>query len=180
MECQVEKLEFFWHILLFEFNRGAKAAEAARNICVMYGDNAIGGSFWHSTFRKTFGVWWRSFKHINTQWSTSVNSRTRRCDVPWPFHHRATFAVNGQGSRCMGAACSKPKPQKSAGGHMCISAFLVIDWLVNNIDHSYPASLLVTRNGVYANRGKRNEWLSPSKKRICGKCSSFSTWHSIF
>ena len=27
MECQVEKLEHFRHILLFEFNREAKAAE---------------------------------------------------------------------------------------------------------------------------------------------------------
>ena len=42
MECQVEKLEHFQHIVLFEFNRGAKAAEAARNICAVYGANAIG------------------------------------------------------------------------------------------------------------------------------------------
>ena len=44
MECQVEKLEYFRHILLFEFNRRAKAAEAAINICALYGDNAIGQS----------------------------------------------------------------------------------------------------------------------------------------
>ena len=50
MECQVEKLEHFRHILLFEFNRGAKAAEAARNMCAVYGDNAIG----ESTARKWF------------------------------------------------------------------------------------------------------------------------------
>ena len=37
MECQVEKLEHFRHNLVFEFNRGAKAAEAARNICAVYG-----------------------------------------------------------------------------------------------------------------------------------------------
>ena len=30
----MEKLEHFRHILLFEFNRGAKAAEATRNIFV--------------------------------------------------------------------------------------------------------------------------------------------------
>ena len=41
MECQVEKFEHFGHILLFEFNGGAKAAEVARNIYVMYGDNAV-------------------------------------------------------------------------------------------------------------------------------------------
>ena len=42
MECQVEKLEHFRHVLLFEFNRGANAAEEARDICKVYGDNAIG------------------------------------------------------------------------------------------------------------------------------------------
>ena len=41
-ECQVEKLEHFRHILLFEFYRGEKAAETARNIFAVYGDNAIG------------------------------------------------------------------------------------------------------------------------------------------
>ena len=37
-------------ILLFEFNRGTKAAEAARNICTVYVDNAIG----ENTARKLF------------------------------------------------------------------------------------------------------------------------------
>ena len=36
--------EHFRHSLLFEFNRGAKAMEAARNICTVYGDNATGES----------------------------------------------------------------------------------------------------------------------------------------
>ena len=61
------------HILLFEFNRGAEAAEAARKICAVYEYNDIGEStarkwFSHfkedhfdissdtSMFRKTFGV----------------------------------------------------------------------------------------------------------------------------
>ena len=46
----MEKLEHFRHILLFEFNKGTKAVEAARNICAMYGDNAIG----ENTARKRF------------------------------------------------------------------------------------------------------------------------------
>ena len=54
MDCQVKKLEGFRHILLFESNRGAKTAEAARNICAVYGDSAIGDS----TARK----WFYSFK----------------------------------------------------------------------------------------------------------------------
>ena len=52
MECQMEKLEHFRHILLFEFNRGAEAEEAARNICAVYGDNAIG----ERTTRKWFSL----------------------------------------------------------------------------------------------------------------------------
>ena len=46
MECQEEK---------FEFNTRAKAAEAARNICAMYGDKAIGESMatkWFSRFKE--------------------------------------------------------------------------------------------------------------------------------
>ena len=50
MECQMEKLEHFRYILLFELNRGAKAAEAARNICSVYWDNTVG----ESTARKWF------------------------------------------------------------------------------------------------------------------------------
>ena len=51
----MEKLEHFRHILLFEFNRGAKAAGASREICAVYGDNAIGESTarkWFSCFKE--------------------------------------------------------------------------------------------------------------------------------
>ena len=54
----MEKLEHLRHILLFEFNRWAKAAQAARNI--MYGDNTIGESTtrkWFSRFKEDcFGI----------------------------------------------------------------------------------------------------------------------------
>ena len=43
-------MEHIQYILLFEFNRGTKAAEAARNMCAVYGDNVIG----ESTARKSF------------------------------------------------------------------------------------------------------------------------------
>ena len=47
----MKKFEYFLHILLFEFNRGSKAVVVmARNICTMYGNNAIG----ESTARKWF------------------------------------------------------------------------------------------------------------------------------
>ena len=50
MECQLEKLEHFRPIHLFEFVRRTKAAEAATNIYAVYGDNTIG----ESTARKCF------------------------------------------------------------------------------------------------------------------------------
>ena len=46
----MEKLQHFRHTILFGFNRGAKAAEAARNISPCLGTNAIG----ESTARKWF------------------------------------------------------------------------------------------------------------------------------
>ena len=55
MEWQLEKLQYFRHILLFEFNRREKAAEADRNICTVYGENAIGESTarkWFSRFKE--------------------------------------------------------------------------------------------------------------------------------
>ena len=55
MECQVGKLEHFQHILLCKFKRGAKAAEMTRNICGVYGDNAIRESMarkWFSRFKE--------------------------------------------------------------------------------------------------------------------------------
>ena len=55
MEWQVEKLEYFRHVLHFQFNRGVKAAETARNICAVCGNNAIGESTaikWFSRFEK--------------------------------------------------------------------------------------------------------------------------------
>ena len=47
------EIGIFPTILFYEFNREAKAEEAARNICAVYGDNAIGGSMarkWFSRF----------------------------------------------------------------------------------------------------------------------------------
>ena len=64
MECQVEKLEHFRHILLFEFNRGTKAAEATTNICAVFADNVIG----ESTARK----WFSRFKEVRFDISDTV------------------------------------------------------------------------------------------------------------
>ena len=51
----MEKLEHFRHIRLFEFIRGAKVVEAARNICTMYGGQWLQreqARKWFSHFKK--------------------------------------------------------------------------------------------------------------------------------
>ncbi|RWR98918.1 Histone-lysine N-methyltransferase SETMAR-like protein, partial [Dinothrombium tinctorium] len=57
MECQVEKNEHFRHLLLFAFNQGSKAAKAARDICAVYGEDAIA--------ERTARDWYAKFKNGN-------------------------------------------------------------------------------------------------------------------
>ena len=106
----MEKLEHFQHNLLFEFNRWAKAAEAARNICVVCRDNAIG----ESTARK----WFSRFKEdedridisdtpltgrplgFDDRLNTLIYSDTRHCtrelaSVMNCDHHQSTPVVQG-------------------------------------------------------------------------------------
>ena len=51
MEYPGGKKQHFRHLLFFAFHRGQKAAEAARDICMVYGEGVIGGS----KTRKWFG-----------------------------------------------------------------------------------------------------------------------------
>ncbi len=55
MECQVDKNEHLRHLLLFAFNQDFKAAKAARQICAMYGEDAIAertAQKWFSRFKE--------------------------------------------------------------------------------------------------------------------------------
>jgi hypothetical protein len=71
MECQIEKNEHFRHLLLYEFNRGSKAGEAARNICAVYGEDSVAESTAQNGLRASSkailtrvtlhargGIWW--------------------------------------------------------------------------------------------------------------------------
>ena len=55
MDCQVDKKSHFRHLLLFAFNRGQKASEATRDICAVYGEDAIA--------ERTARDWFARFKH---------------------------------------------------------------------------------------------------------------------
>jgi transposase len=66
MECQVEKHEHFQHLPLYEFSRGSKATEAARNICAVYGED----SFAERTSQK----WFARFKQGSLDMSDTPRS----------------------------------------------------------------------------------------------------------
>ena len=166
MECQVEKLEHFRHII-FEFNRGVKAAEATKNICAVYGDNVVG----ESTPRK------RVSRFTENRFDISVTPRSgtpsasdedhlnilihndpRHCTRELANVMDCDQSTIVRHSHSMGKVKKsgvwvphglKPIPQKISGWpyvHLCS---LVIDWLVSNVDYSYPISLLVRSNGVF-------------------------------
>ena len=148
MECRVEKLEYFRRILLFQFNRRAKVAKAARNICAVYGNNAI----WDSTARKLFS----RFKEDRFDISDpSCSGKTSgfdedRFNTLIPMMH-VSVLENGQmwWNVTIPPSCDifiqRARFKNRMYGyrswpyvHLCL---LVIDWLVNNIGHFYPVSL---------------------------------------
>ena len=57
MDCPVDQKQHFRHLLLFAFNRRQKAAEAARDICDVYGEDSMP----ESTARR----WFAKFKNGN-------------------------------------------------------------------------------------------------------------------
>ena len=57
MKCQVETNVHFRHLLLFAFNQGFNASKAARDICAMYGENAIA--------ERTARDWYAKFEREN-------------------------------------------------------------------------------------------------------------------
>ena len=154
MECQLEKLEHFWYILLFEFNRGAKAAEVARNICTMYGANAIGVSMaikWCSHFKEDrfdisdIPLSGRPVGFDKDRLNTLIHNDPRQCT------RKLANVMNCDRSIIVWHLLSMDKVQKSGvwvphalsqnhkNQHLCS---LVIDWLVNIVNRSYPVWLL--------------------------------------
>jgi histone-lysine N-methyltransferase SETMAR len=71
MECQVENNEHIGHCLLYEFSRGSKAAEAARNICAVYGEDSIA--------KRTAQKWFSRFKQGNFDMSVTPRSGRPCC-----------------------------------------------------------------------------------------------------
>lgn len=178
----MEKLEHFRHILLFEFNRGAKAAEATRNICAVYGDNAIG----ESTARK----WFSRFKegHFDTS-DTPRSGRPSGFDEarlnrlihnsPRQSTRELANLMNCDHSTIVRHLHSMGKVQKSGvwvphtlsqnnkNQRVAICASLLARHRLAREQHRPFLSCIVTGDEkwcLYTNIRKRKEWLSPNKK----------------
>ena len=164
MESQVEKLEHLRRILFFEFNRGAKAAEAAINFCAVYGDNAIAestGRKWLSRFKEDrFDISdtprpgrpsgfdedrSQTFIHNYPRQCTRELPNVMGCDHSTILRHLHSSKVQS-GIWVPHDLNKKPQNRRVA---ICVFQMVVIDWFVNYIDHSYPVSLLVSTNGIY-------------------------------
>ena len=124
----MEKLKHFRHILHFEFNRGAKEKEAARNICAVYGDIAIE----ESTARKWFSRFKDARFHISytprsgrpsgfdeDRLSTLIHNDARQCTRELANVMNCDHSTVVRYLHSMGTV---QKPHKSSSAHMCISA----------------------------------------------------------
>ena len=178
-------------ILLFEFNRGAKAAEAARYICAMYGDNGIG----ESTARKWFfdisdtprsgrpsafdEDLLNTLIHNDPRHCTRELANVMNCDHSTIVRHLHSMdKVQKSGVWVPQALIQNHKHQRVA-----ICASLLDRHRLVREQHRPFISCIFTGDEkwcLYTNIRKRKEWLSPNKRRIRRKCSNFSTWHSIF
>jgi hypothetical protein len=71
----LRKTNIFRRLLLYEFNRGSKAAEAGRNICAVYGEDFIG----KRTAQKLFA----RFEQCNFDTSDIPHSGRPCCACIW-------------------------------------------------------------------------------------------------
>lgn len=175
-------MEHFRHILLFEFNRGAKAAEAARNICVVYGDNAIG----ESTARKWFSRFKEGRFDMNDTARTGRPSGFDEDRLNMLIHNdprqctrELANAMNCDHSTIVRHLHSMGKVQKSGvwiphalspnqkNQRVAICASLLARHQLARDQHRPFLSNIVTGDEkwcLYINIRKRKEWLSPNKK----------------
>ena len=119
---------------------------------------------------------------LNTliQWSTSVYSRTGKCDELRPFHHRAIFASMAKSGVWVPHALSQNHKNQRV---VIICTSLVARHRFAREQHRPFLSWIFTGDEkwcLYANIRKREEWLNQNKRKLCRKCSKLSTLHSIF
>ena len=156
----MEKLEHFWHVLLFEFSRVPKQLRRPKTFALYMGTMAVKRARQENSFlllRRivltlvTLPCSERSSGFGEDSLNTMIHvSVLENWQLWWTMTipSSCTICIYWTSSKigCMVTTCSKPNPQNSAGGHDVHLCLLVIDWLLKYIEQSYPVSLLVTRN----------------------------------
>jgi transposase len=180
MECQVEKNKHF-RGLLYEFNRGSKAAEATRNICAFYREDSIA----EGTAQKLFA----RFKQGNFDMSDTPRSEqpshfnedllnalihadpchtTREltsemgCDHATVVRHLQSMGKVQK----LGVCAPHILTQANKNQRVAICASLLACHPLARQHQSF-LSRIVTGNEkwcLYVNFKQRKEWLSPEKK----------------
>ena len=198
MDCQVEKLEHFRHIFLFEFNRVAKAADVGRHICDVCGDNALGQSTarkWFSRFKEDrFDISdtprsGRPSGFAEDRLNTLIHSDPHQCtrepaNVIHCDHSTIVRHLNSMDKvQKLGVCVPHALSQNHKIQWMAISTSLLASYRLAREQLRPILSCIVTGDEkwcLYVNIRNRMEWLSQNKRNICRKCSNFSTWHTIF
>ena len=136
----MEKLEHFRHNLLFEFNKGGKRMWRPEIFALCMGiipSERARQEKWFSRFKEDcFDISdtprsERPSRFDEYRLNTLIHNDPRQCtrelaNVMNCDHSNIVRLLHSMGKvkkiGCKGTAFSKPKPQKSAGDHMCISA----------------------------------------------------------
>ncbi|KAJ4437708.1 hypothetical protein ANN_17853 [Periplaneta americana] len=188
-----------WNIsdVFFEFNRGTKAAEAARIICAVYADNAIEESTvrkWFSRFKEgrfDFSDISRSGRpsafdenrlntliHIDPRQCTRELANVMNCDHSTIVRHLHSMGkVKKSGIWVPHALIQNHKNQRVA-----ISASLLAHHRLSREQHQTFLSNIVTGDEkwcLYANIRKRKERLSPNKKQLQRASTKYNVMHLV-
>ena len=197
MDCQVDKKSHFRHLLLFAFNRGQKASEATRDICAVYGKDAIA--------ERTARDWFARFKHDNFDLNDAPRSggpaemdedqlghllkedgrQTSRevgekmnCDFATISRHLQSMGFTQK----LGASrTNSPKNRRISGFPLLFKISLDTKEPMATGNVSYTESSLEMRNGVSMwiwSKGKSGWVLERSLSR--GSRKTFTRWRQWF
>lgn len=182
MECQVDKIKHFRHHLLFAFNGGVNAAEAARQICSVYGKEEMSESTarrWFSRFKNgNFDLKdgphtgrptvfdeerLNQLLHENPRQTTRELAEQMDCDKKTVVNHLHSMGKVQK----FGAWVPHCLSEKNRNQRITIAASLLAR---HRSTHSHKERFLyriVTGDEkwcLYINMRQRKEWLSPDKK----------------
>lgn len=185
MECQVERKAHFRHLLLFIFNRdgnNANAAKARRDICAVYGENALSertAQWWFSRFKnghfnlndeersgrpiKLDEDRLNDLLHENPRQSTRELAVQLACDQKTVVNHLHSMGkVQKLGAWVPHALSESNKLQRST-----IAAGLLARHKATRGYKDRFLHRIITGDEkwcVYVNMNHRKQWLSPNKK----------------